>query len=157
MSDDYVPSISPEEILKIAGDFIETASSPYSAMEGIVGLLKVSFPSYDWVGIYRMGDDNMLRLGPFRGEPSPHIGIPIGDGICGAAASSKETIIVDDVNADPRYLACSLKTKSEIAVPIKKGEKVLGEIDIDSDKPAAFGINDKKLLEEIAAILAEIM
>ena len=157
MSDDYIAGISPEEILKTAGDFIETASSPRSAMEGIVGLLKASFPSYDWVGIYVLGEDNCLRLGPFRGEPSPHTEIPIDEGICGAAASAKKTIIVDDVNADQRYLACSLKTKSEIVVPIIKGEKVLGEIDIDSDKPGAFGLIDRNLLEEIAAKLAEFM
>jgi putative methionine-R-sulfoxide reductase with GAF domain len=157
MSDDYVPNVSPEEILKTVGDFIETASSAQSAMEGIVGLLKACFSTYNWVGIYLLGNDRLLRLGSFRGEPSPHTEIPIGEGICGAAASAKETIIVDDVNADPRYLACSLKTKSEIVVPIKRGEKVLGEIDIDSDKPAAFGLIDKKLLEEIASKLAEIM
>ena len=157
MRDDYMSDISPGEILNTARDFIETASSPHSAMEGIVGLLKASFPYYDWVGIYLLDDNNLLRLGPFRGEPSPHIAIPIGEGICGAAAASKETIIVEDVNADPRYLACSLKTKSEIVVPIKKGERVFGEIDIDSDIRAAFGLNDQKLLEEIARGLAEIM
>ena len=157
MSDDYISGVSPEQILGAAGDFIKTASNLHSAMEGIVGLLKASFPYYDWVGIYLLGDDDMLRLGPFRGEPSPHSTISIGDGICGAAASEKETIIVDDVNADPRYLACSLRTKSEIVVPIKRGEKVYGEIDIDSDQRAAFGQRDKILLEAIAAKLAEIM
>ena len=72
-------------------------------------------------------DGNELVLGPFEGRPSPHTHIPLGRGICGAAAAEKATIIVDDVNADPRYLACSLDTKSEIVVPIMKGAEVLGE------------------------------
>ena len=74
-------------------------------------------PDYSWVGIYLL-DGNELVLGPFVGKPSPHTRIPLGRGICGAAAAEKATIIVDDVNADPRYLACSIETQSEIVVPI---------------------------------------
>ena len=102
-----------------------------------VGTLKRRMPDYSWVGIYLL-DGNELVLGPFEGKPSPHTRIPLGRGICGAAAAEKATIIVDDVNADPRYLACSIETKSEIVVPIMKGNEVLGEIDIDSDRLAAF-------------------
>jgi GAF domain-containing protein len=94
-------------------------------------------------------------LGPFLGKPSPHTRIPLGRGICGAAAIEKQTIIVDDVHADPRYLACSLETKSEIVVPIMSGDRVLGEIDIDSDRPAAFNADDRALLEAVASLLAE--
>ena len=108
---------------------------------------------YTWVGIYLL-DGNELVLGPFLGKPSPHTRIPLGRGICGAAAAEKATIIVDDVNADPRYLACSIETKSEIVVPIMQDGTVLGEIDIDSDQPAAFGQDDRTLLEEVAALLA---
>ena len=94
-------------------------------------------------------------LGPCRGKPSPHTRIALGRGICGgAAATEKQTIIVDDVNADPRYLACSIETKSEIVVPIMHGSRVLGEIDIDSDRHAAFGGDDRQLLEQVAALLA---
>ena len=96
-------------------------------------------------------------LGPFLGKPSPHTRIPLGNGICGAAATEKATIIVDDVNADPRYLACSIETKSEIVVPIMNGAEVLGEIDIDSDQPAAFGPADRELLEQVAPLLAEAL
>jgi len=93
-------------------------------------------------------------LGPFLGKPSPHTRIPLARGICGAAATEKQTIIVDDVHADPRYLACSLETRSEIVVPILSGAQVLGEIDIDSDRAAAFGAPDKSLLEAVASRLA---
>jgi len=136
---------------------IETAISAErdgtAAMDAAVGLLKDGVPDYTWVGIYLM-DGPELVLGPYRGKPSPHTRIPLGNGICGAAATEKRTIIVDDVNADPRYLACSIETKSEIVVPIMDGSRVLGEIDIDSDRPAAFGSGDRELLERVAALLA---
>jgi GAF domain-containing protein len=128
------------------------------AMAAAVAMLKERMPDYTWVGIYLL-DGNELVLGPFAGKPSPHTRIPLGMGICGAAAAEEATLIVDDVNADPRYLACSTETRSEIVVPIlRRGAKgineVLGEIDVDSDRPAAFGASDKDLLEAIAALLA---
>lgn len=124
------------------------------AMQRAVEILAARVPDYTWVGIYELFG-NELVLGPFVGKPSPHTHIPLGRGICGAAAAEKTTIIVDDVNADPRYLACSLETRSEIVVPIMRGCDVLGEIDIDSDRTAAFGPDDQRLLEVVAAILSE--
>ena len=134
---------------------IETAieRDPARAMEEAVRLLAAGMPAYTWVGIYRLEGDELV-LGPFVGRPSPHTRIPLGRGICGAAATQKATIIVDDVNADPRYLACSLETRSEIVVPILLRGEVLGEIDIDSDQPAAFDDADRVLLEKVAALLA---
>jgi GAF domain-containing protein len=122
-------------------------------METVVRTLKAEHPDYTWVGIYLL-HGNELVLGPFVGKPSPHTRIPLGRGICGAAAAERATIIVDDVNADPRYLACSLETRSEIVTPIMLDGDVLGEIDIDSDRPAAFGADDRALLEQTAALLA---
>ncbi len=124
------------------------------AMTRAVEILERRVPDYTWVGIYLLFG-NELVLGPFVGKPSPHTRIPLGRGICGAAAAEKTTIVVDDVNADPRYLACSLETRSEIVVPIMRGCDVLGEIDIDSDRTAAFGADDRRLLEAVAAILSE--
>jgi len=135
---------------------IQSEADEDRAMAAAVATLKRRMPDYSWVGIYLL-DGNELVLGPFEGKPSPHARIPLGRGICGAAASEKATIIVDDVNADPRYLACSIETKSEIVVPIMAGGEVLGEIDIDSDRQAAFGAADKTLLEEVAAQLAARM
>jgi GAF domain-containing protein len=125
----------------------------HRAMERAVAILQRDVPSYTWVGIYRLEGDELV-LGPFLGKPSPHTRISLGRGICGAAATAKATIVVDDVHADPRYLACSLETKSEIVVPIVSGDRVLGEIDIDSDRPAAFGADDRRLLEAVASLLA---
>jgi L-methionine (R)-S-oxide reductase len=132
---------------------IAQAPDAQTAMQEAVRLLKEQLPHYTWAGIYLM-DGSDLVLGPYLGKPSPHTRIPLNQGICGAAASQKATIIVDDVNSDPRYLACSIETKSEIVVPIMDGERVLGEIDIDSDQPAAFGAEDRVLLEETARALA---
>lgn len=133
---------------------IAAAPNAGSAMKQAVELLKDGMADYTWVGIYLL-EDNELVLGPYVGKPSPHTRIALGRGICGAAATEKATIVVDDVNADARYLACSIETRSEIVVPIMQGAIVLGEIDIDSDKPAAFGQRDRDLLEPIASLLAE--
>ncbi len=132
---------------------ISAANDRRTAMEQAVGALKAAMPHYSWVGIYLLEGDELV-LGPYLGKPSPHTRIPLNRGICGAAASQKATIIVDDVNSDPRYLACSLETKSEIVVPIMRGEQVLGEIDIDSDQPAAFKAADRALLERVAAAIS---
>jgi L-methionine (R)-S-oxide reductase len=123
------------------------------AMRTTVQLLATHMTDYTWTGIYLL-DGNELCLGPFVGKPSPHTRIPLGRGICGAAATEKASIIVDDVNGDPRYLACSIETKSEIVVPIMVKGEVLGELDIDSDKKAAFDRHDQALLEKVAELLA---
>ena len=129
-------------------------ADPQEAMTRAVARLKASVPRYTWVGIYLLHGDELV-LGPYLGKPSPHTRIPLGRGICGAAATERATIVVDDVNADPRYLACSIETQSEIVVPIMRGDTVLGEIDIDSDTRAAFGPEDRDLIEAVAAILSE--
>jgi GAF domain-containing protein len=146
-------AVTYDDVLSGVRSAIERAPTYPEAMLEAVNVLKDQMPDYAWVGIYVL-DGQELVLGPYRGKPSPHTRIPLNQGICGAAASSKETIIVDDVDADPRYLACSLETRSEIVVPILSGADVLGEIDIDSDKKAAFGPADRELLEAVAALLA---
>ena len=140
-------------VLASVEDAVASERDDARAMERVVAILKREMPSYTWVGIYLLEGDELV-LGPFLGKPSPHTRIPLGQGICGAAATEKQTIIVDDVNADPRYLACSLETRSEIVVPIMSGSHVLGEIDIDSDRPAAFDAEDRTLLEAVASLLA---
>jgi L-methionine (R)-S-oxide reductase len=132
---------------------IDSAPNATAAMTVAVRLLKENLPHYTWAGIYVLEGDELV-LGPYLGKPSPHTRIPLHRGICGAAASEKATIVVDDVNSDPRYLACSIETKSEIVVPILRGEQVFGEIDIDSDRPAAFTGTDRTLLEAVALALA---
>ena len=109
---------------------------------------------YNWTGFYMMRGD-VLEVGPYVGPETPHTRIELNSGICGAAASQKQSIIVDDVNADPRFLACSITTRSEIVVPLMDGDRCLGEIDIDSNQPAFFGQDDRLMLEQIAGIVVE--
>lgn len=126
-----------------------------TGLKTCVNLLKERFPKYTWAGIYLVEGDELV-LHNFIGKPSPHERIPIGKGVCGAAVAAEESIIVSDVNADPRYLACSIETKSEIVVPIFAGPQVVGEIDIDSDQPDAFHEGDREMLESCAEILGKL-
>jgi len=126
-----------------------------NVLQQVVNFLQKHFKQYNWVGIYVIQND-VLVLGPWRGkEATEHVRIPIGRGVCGSAAQRGKTEIVDDVSKDNRYLSCFLSTRSEIVVPIKKGIKVVGEIDIDSDAFAAFDKNDAAFLEKIADMLRQ--
>jgi L-methionine (R)-S-oxide reductase len=119
-----------------------------------VDVLHDRIDHFSWVGIYLVEGDDLV-LGPWKGpEATDHVRIPIGQGICGAAAASGRTEIVDDVAADERYLACFPSTRSEIVVPISYEGRVVGEIDIDSDQPAAFGPDDRTFLERVAVLIS---
>ena len=119
-----------------------------------VELLHDRFDHYSWVGIYFVEGDDLV-LGPWKGpQATEHVRIPVGQGVCGAAAASGLTEIVDDVNADERYLACFPSTRSEIVVPIAYEGRVVGEIDIDSDTPAAFSDDDRAFLERVALLIS---
>jgi len=122
-------------------------------LDQVAAVLKENFPHYTGVYIYLLEGETLV-LHSFRGRPTEHTRIPIGAGICGRAARIKDTVVVDDVNSDAEYIACSLETRSEIVVPIMRDDRVFGEIDIDSDVPAAFTDSDRKFLEEIAQLLA---
>jgi L-methionine (R)-S-oxide reductase len=118
--------------------------------ESICGLLRELDRHYDWVGIYWVKGDNLV-LGPWSGpEETEHKKIPISEGVCGAAVREKQTIVVDDVQSDPRYLACFPDTRAEIVVPIRAKNKIVGEIDIDGKQKAAFNEEDKRFLEALA-------
>ena len=127
-------------------------------MEGITVLLNKEMLKYNWVGFYMLeagADPPMLVLGHYQGAMTPHTRIPLNLGICGAAASSGKTVVVDDVKVDRRYLACSLETKSEIVVPIFVRGKVAGELDIDSHFLAAFADEDRELVEYCARLVGK--
>lgn len=135
---------------------IAEATDPAEAARRAVVLLHDRFPHYDWVGLYWVEGLDLV-LGPWVGpEATEHTRIPIGTGICGAAAESGRTEIVGDVDADPRYLACFASTKSEIVVPIFADAQVVGEIDIDGGDLNAFDDTDARFLEEVAALLAPL-
>ncbi len=124
-------------------------------LQKTVSFLRSTVAHYQWVGIYMLEGDTLVLKAWDGPEATQHTRIPIGVGICGLAAREKRTVIVGDVHADPRYLACFPSTKSEIVVPIMKGTRVLGEIDIDSDTVNAFTEKDREFLEKVAALLGE--
>jgi GAF domain-containing protein len=140
----------------------DAAESVEDLMRRIVERLHERLLHFNWVGFYMVekhppGEDPMLVLGPYVGAETPHKRIPLNQGICGAAVSTGQTLIVDDVNADPRYLACSLETKSEIVAPVFVRGEAVGELDIDSDVPAAFTEDDRKLVEHCAALVGNLL
>jgi GAF domain-containing protein len=150
------PELTTEMIslLALVKKLASTAPSPDVLEKAIVEAIAGQLPTYNWSGFYWLDPDDpqTLVLGAFAGEPTPHVRIPVAQGICGAAVSSGETTVVDDVNADPRYLSCSIKTRSEIVVPIRVQDRIVGEIDIDSHIPAAFTSVDREFLEEVSRI-----
>jgi GAF domain-containing protein len=156
--------LSPDRLSPVRTGLLEqirdlAAASPSleSLQTGIVAAMAQRLPHFSWTGFYMLdpADPKMLVLGPFAGAPTPHVRIPVTQGICGAAVASGETVIVDDVAADPRYLSCSIDTRSEIVVPIYVRGSVIGEIDIDSHDPAAFTQADRSFLEEAARVVGK--
>src|SRR5271167_1694034 len=140
----------------------DAAESVEELMNIIVRRLQERLPHFNWVGFYmiekgRPGEDPMLALGPYVGAETPHKRIPLNQGICGAAVSSGQTVVVDDVNADPRYLSCSIETKSEIVAPVFVRGNAIGELDIDSHTPAAFTDSDRRLVEHCAALVGKYL
>jgi L-methionine (R)-S-oxide reductase len=135
-------------------DGIDRDGDADDVLRAVVEVLHDRVEHYSWIGIYLVEGDDLV-LGPWKGpEATEHVRIPVGRGICGAAAASGQTEVVDDVNADPRYLACFPSTRSEIVVPIAHEGRVVGEIDIDSDEPAAFDEDDRTFLEHVARLIA---
>src|SRR5581483_7903314 len=113
--------------------YARTANTAKELMTKIVNCLHERMLKYNWVGFYMIekgsaGRNDVLVLGPFVGAMTPHTRIPLHQGICGAAASTGKTVVVDDVKNDPRYLACSVETQSEIVVPIFVKGAVVGEL-----------------------------
>jgi GAF domain-containing protein len=157
-----MPVSTHEHLLQDLDSAARSAPNATELMRVIVSRL-AELPHNNWVGFYMLqpghpGEpEQMLVLGPFVGADTPHKRIPLDRGICGAAAASGETVVVDDVHSDPRYLACSIETKSEIVVPVYAHGRVVGELDIDSHTPAAFSASDRELVEACAMLVGSYL
>jgi len=148
------------QVIKEVDRLASSSGTAEQLMTAITELLNLKMLKYNWVGFYMIdqtGSEPMLQLGPFVGSMTPHTRIPLNQGICGAAASTGQTVVVDDVNNDSRYLACSIETKSEIVVPVFVRGKVVGELDIDSHFAAAFTHADRELVEHCAQVLGKFI
>jgi len=147
-----------DEVRKAVDRLDSETRSADQLMKGITLLLNEHMLKYNWVGFYMLepgARPPVLVLGHYQGAMTPHTRIPLNQGICGAAASSGKTVVVDDVATDSRYLACSLETKSEIVVPVFVRGEVAGELDIDSHFPAAFGAEDRNIVEYCAQVVGK--
>jgi len=147
-----------EEIRNELSALAQSVPTAQELMQAMVRLLHERMLKYNWVGFYLLepgAQPPMLVLGAFEGAMTPHTRIPLNQGICGAAASSGQTVVVDDVTKDPRYLACSLETKSEIVVPVFAHGKVVGELDIDSHFAAAFTPEHQELVQHCAMLIGK--
>jgi L-methionine (R)-S-oxide reductase len=158
ISDMPTPSTTKDLKTELA-ELAKEAKSAHALMSEIVKLLQQRMLKYNWVGFYilesSLGQPPVLVLGPFQGAMTPNTRISLHQGICGAAASTGKTVVVDDVSKDNRYLACSHETKSEIVVPIFVRGKVVGELDIDSHFLAAFKEEDRELVEYCANLVGQ--
>jgi GAF domain-containing protein len=126
------------------------------ALADLCKLLRAGVPYYNWVGFYIVEPSgDMLRLGPFDGEPTEHVRIPFGKGICGQAAQTGKTFVVQDVTRETNYLACSLAVKSEIVLPIFQDGKVVAQLDIDSHTSNAFTKADQAFLARVCQMVAD--
>lgn len=131
-----------------------TAGEPDAVanMANVAALLGEYVPALNWAGFYRAIEGELV-LGPFVGRPAC-IRIPFGAGVCGTAAANRETQLVDDVHAFPGHIACDAASRSELVVPVLKGDTVIAVIDLDSPEPARFDAEDAAGIEALAALLS---
>ena len=133
---------------------VKDESDPVANMANVAALIQETFHFW-WTGFYRV-IDKQLVLGPFQG-PVACTRIGFGKGVCGAAWKEKKTLVVKDVEQFPGHIACSSESRSEIVVPLFKGEAVIGVLDIDSEKLATFDDTDREWLEQIAEVVSAVI
>lgn len=150
--------MNTHHIFKSALDIIEGEQSKDEKLQAICELLDKEVNVFDWTGFYlaSQSEERMLELGPFVGEPTDHTRIPYGMGICGQAAETLDTFVIQDVKEADNYLACSVDVQSEIVVPIMKNETFVGELDIDSHTKDAITPELRELCEKICKELASV-
>jgi L-methionine (R)-S-oxide reductase len=147
------------ELLKELQSFARTAPTAEAVMERVAKRLHEKLTRYNWVGFYVVdpADAGYLIVGPYAGSFTPNVRIPLNTGLCGAAASGKQVVVVQDVSKDPRYLAGSSMVKSEIVVPIFVNKKLAGELDIESYFADSFPKSECEFVEACAGILASYL
>jgi len=128
-------------------------------MMDICMLLSERVSYYDWVGFYMVDPDKprYLKLGPYVGDPTDHVVIQFGVGICGQTAETKQIFVVPDVAQQTNYLSCSPAVKSEIVVPVFKGGDFVGELDIDSHEIDPFTKEDEEFLTKVCDELSTVL
>jgi len=136
---------------------VRTAESATAGTTKVVELLAEAFPTWHWVGVYYLIDDATLKLGPYKGHPTDHTIIKVGDGVCGTAVKEQRNQLIDDVSTLDNYIACSTGTKSELVVLIHHEGRIVGQFDMDSDEESAFTTDDERFLERAAVVVAPMV
>lgn len=139
------------ELVQAAAALIDGETDAVANMANIAALMWDFLPDLNWAGFYRMVDGELV-LGPFIGRPAC-IRIPLGKGVCGTAAQSRATQLVADVHDFPGHIACDAASRSELVVPVMRGEELCAVIDLDSPTPARFDSEDAAGIERLAALL----
>jgi L-methionine (R)-S-oxide reductase len=135
---------------------LEGDTSKENKLQAICDYLEAQISYYDWVGFYfKNGDKDELKLAQYTGEPTDHVIIPFGKGICGQVAVSNQNFVVQDVTEQDNYISCGWKVKSEIVIPIFMNGENIGQIDIDSHTANVFTKKDEELLEFTCLKVAE--
>jgi L-methionine (R)-S-oxide reductase len=148
-----------EELLQEFRDFARTAPAAKEVMERIAQRLHEKMTRYNWVGFYLVDaiDPGVLLVGPFVGSFTPNARIPLSTGLCGAAASTGQTVVVQDVSKDARYLAGSPLVKCEIVVPIFVKSNLVAELDVESYFVGAFTEAEQEFIEGCAGLVGEYL
>jgi GAF domain-containing protein len=148
-----------EELLREFQDFARNASTAKSVMEHIARRLHEEMTRYNWVGFYLVdpADPGVLLIGPFVGSFTPNARIPLDTGLCGAAATTRQTVLVQDVSKDPRYLPGSTMVNSEIVVPIFVRNDLAGELDVESYFAGTFDKAEQDFVEACATIVGKYL
>lgn len=145
-----------KKIEQQANELLSDATPSKSALQKICSLLRQSVAHYDWVGIYKMDpEQRRLDLLCFEGLPTEHTSIPYGKGICGQVAESGEALFVDDILLEDNYISCNVLVRSEVVYPIFSGDRLVAQLDIDSNKTRPFGTEDRKLIGRICEQIGE--
>jgi GAF domain-containing protein len=146
-------------LLEQARKIVTSKSESTEKLAAICKLFRKNVFHYNWVGFYLVNPERQdeLLLGPYEGEPTEHVRIPFGRGICGQAAETRKTFVAQDISKEKNYLSCSLDVKAEIVVPIFKKGKVIGEIDIDSHVKSPFTHEDEEFLGSVANLVSKIL
>lgn len=151
--------MTPEHqvMLKEVQNFANSAPSADALMQRMAKYMHEKKARYNWVGFYVVdpADAGYLIVGPYAGSFTPNARIPLGTGLCGAAASGGQVVVVADVSKDPRYLAGSSLVKSEIVVPIYAKKKLAGELDIESYFTDTFNTSEQEFVEASAKVVAD--
>jgi L-methionine (R)-S-oxide reductase len=147
------------ELLREFQGHARSASKVQSLMELVCKRLHEKMTRYNWVGFYLVdpADSGYLMVGPFSGSFTPNARFPLSTGLCGAAATSGKTVVVQDVSKDPRYLAGSHLVKSEIVVPIFAHKKLAAELDIESYFADSFVKSEQEFVEACAKLVADYL